>query len=211
MRLTALLPGVLLPLSHALALHFRVPASPQLPNPATLPSTTTASLTTIGEAYTALLTADNTFDFNDVKPGSYLLDVHCGTHVFAPLRVDVPASGKIVGEQGEATVWGTFRGNEWENKGEAIGPKEGAFELRVLGGKNYYIERGGCKSFFSRGHELEDLSAHLCLSRIVADTSSTVSPFSLLKNPMILLAGVSMLLVFGMPYLMDNSTSMLHS
>jgi hypothetical protein len=34
-----------------------------------------------------------------------------------------------------------------------------------------------------------------------------VSPLSLLKNPMILIAGVSMLIVFGMPYLMDNSTS----
>ena len=33
-----------------------------------------------------------------------------------------------------------------------------------------------------------------------------VSPLSLLKNPMILIAGVSMLVVFGMPYLMDNST-----
>lgn len=28
---------------------------------------------------------------------------------------------------------------------------------------------------------------------------------SLLKNPMILIAGVSMILVFGMPYIMDNS------
>jgi hypothetical protein len=34
----------------------------------------------------------------------------------------------------------------------------------------------------------------------------TVSPFSLLQNPMILIAGLSMLVVFGMPYLMDNST-----
>jgi len=32
-----------------------------------------------------------------------------------------------------------------------------------------------------------------------------VSPLSLLKNPMILIAGVSMLIVFGMPYIMDNS------
>lgn len=30
------------------------------------------------------------------------------------------------------------------------------------------------------------------------------SPLSLLKNPMILIAGFSMLIVFGMPYLMDN-------
>lgn len=33
----------------------------------------------------------------------------------------------------------------------------------------------------------------------------TVSPLSILKNPMIMIAGVGMILVFGMPYLMDNS------
>jgi hypothetical protein len=33
-----------------------------------------------------------------------------------------------------------------------------------------------------------------------------VSPLSILKNPMILIAIASMGIVFGMPYLMDNST-----
>jgi ER membrane protein complex subunit 7 len=32
-----------------------------------------------------------------------------------------------------------------------------------------------------------------------------VSPLSILKNPMILIAGFSLLVVFGMPYLVDNS------
>ena len=40
-----------------------------------------------------------------------------------------------------------------------------------------------------------------------ANLVEIVSPLSLLKNPMILIAGVSMIIVFGMPYLMDNSTS----
>lgn len=35
----------------------------------------------------------------------------------------------------------------------------------------------------------------------------TVSPLSLLKNPMILIAGFGMLMVFGMPYLLENSKS----
>lgn len=35
-----------------------------------------------------------------------------------------------------------------------------------------------------------------------------VSPLSLLKSPMILLAVVGLGLVFGMPYLIDNSTSL---
>jgi hypothetical protein len=34
-----------------------------------------------------------------------------------------------------------------------------------------------------------------------------VSPLSILKNPMILMAGVAMLMMFGMPKLMENSTS----
>jgi hypothetical protein len=40
--------------------------------------------------------------------------------------------------------------------------------------------------------------------RAIADTRP-VSPLSFLKNPMILMALFSMVLIFGMPYLMDNS------
>ena len=36
-----------------------------------------------------------------------------------------------------------------------------------------------------------------------------VSPLSLLKNPMILIAIVGLGFVFGMPYLLENSTSFL--
>lgn len=84
-------------------------------------------------------------------------------------------------------VWGTFRGNEWSNKGEVIEVKEVAkegidskgmrvwgFEGKVAAGKEYLMERSG------------------------------FSPLSILKNPMILIAIVSMGIVFGMPYLMDN-------
>lgn len=39
-----------------------------------------------------------------------------------------------------------------------------------------------------------------------ADNSVAVSPISFLKNPMILMAIVSMGLMFGMPYMMENST-----
>lgn len=43
------------------------------------------------------------------------------------------------------------------------------------------------------------------LKKVFTDTVHIVSPMSILKNPMILIAGVSMILVFGMPYIMDNS------
>jgi len=122
-----------------------------------------------------------------VTSGSYLLDVHCHTHAFNPLRVDVHEGLKLkdngagVEDVQEVMVWGTFRGNEWGNKGEAVAVKEvdgkvgvWGFEVVARGMKDYYIERAG------------------------------FSPLSLLKNPMILIAGVSMIIVFGMPYIMDN-------
>ncbi|KAG0647865.1 ER membrane complex subunit 7, partial [Hyphodiscus hymeniophilus] len=131
----------------------------------------------------APLRLDNTFDFRNVSTGSYLLDIHCATHEFAPLRVDVHDGIKLqdgaVENVATVEVWGTFRGNEWGNKGEAVPVvmHEGGvwvFEGNAAGVKEYFMERGG------------------------------FSPLSLLKNPMILIAGVSMILVFGMPYLMDN-------
>ncbi|PMD26483.1 hypothetical protein NA56DRAFT_641196 [Hyaloscypha hepaticicola] len=179
MRVSNLITLLVLPL--ALAIHIRVsiPSSQQLPHPNSLPASTHATLTTISNTYSAPLRADNTFDFRNVSSGSYLLDVHCHTHTFAPLRVDVrEVVIDEVGSDKEVNVWGTFRGNEWNNKGEAVQAQkeEGTwtFGVKVQGGKDYFIERAG------------------------------FSPLGLLKNPMILIAGFSMLIVFGMPYIMDN-------
>ncbi|TVY20436.1 hypothetical protein LARI1_G001035, partial [Lachnellula arida] len=106
------------------------------------------------------------------------------SHAFAPLRVDVSGTGSGNGNGigngiGEKVqVWGTFRGNEWGNKGEEYAVRQvggvWVWEVRVIAEKEYFFERSG------------------------------FSPLSLLKNPMILIAGVSMIIVFGMPYLMDN-------
>ncbi|TVY38574.1 ER membrane protein complex subunit-like protein, partial [Lachnellula occidentalis] len=114
-----------------------------------------------------------------VSAGSYLLEVHCHSHAFAPLRVDVSGTSTAGSSGGEKVqVWGTFRGNEWGNKGEEyVVRKVGGvwvWDVRVIAEKEYFYERSG------------------------------FSPLSLLKNPMILIAGVSMIIVFGMPYLMDN-------
>jgi len=74
-------------------------------------------------------------------------------------------------------AWPTYRGNEWSNKGPSVGAAEGELQLQVkpLGQKEFYSQRGG---------------------------------FNLLaffKSPMILMALVSGAMIFGMPYLMDNS------
>jgi len=187
----------------ALAIHIRVsiPSSQQLPHPNSLPASTHATLTTISNTYSAPLRADNTFDFRNISSGSYLLDVHCHTHAFAPLRVDVHEA--VVDEAGsdkEVNVWGTFRGNEWNNKGEVVQAQKEediwTFGVKVQGGKDYFIERAGC-----------EIQISLLRSRLVVTwlTIGIVSPLGLLKNPMILIAGFSMLIVFGMPYIMDNS------
>ncbi|TVY84511.1 hypothetical protein LSUE1_G000636, partial [Lachnellula suecica] len=114
MHISTLLPLLLAPL--ALSTHLRIAIQPTalLPNPSVLPPSTTASLTTLSSIHRAPLRVDNTFDFRNVSSGSYLLDVHCHTHAFAPLRVDVHE-----GDVKEVEAWGTFRGNEWANKGEA--------------------------------------------------------------------------------------------
>ncbi|KAF8848896.1 hypothetical protein BDZ45DRAFT_680916 [Acephala macrosclerotiorum] len=187
MRLSPLFSLALLPLVLATHLRISVPSTPQLQQPSTLPPSTHATLTTLSHHYSVPLTVSNTFEFRNVSSGSYLLDVHCHTHSFFPLRVDVHEGIKLkqggggVEDVAEVMVWGTFRGNEWSNKGEAVGVEEvegkvgvWGFEVKARGAKEYYIERAG------------------------------FSPLSLLKNPMILIAGVSMIIVFGMPYIMDN-------
>ncbi|RFU32677.1 hypothetical protein B7463_g3688, partial [Scytalidium lignicola] len=179
-------------LTTASAIHLRifVPSSSQLANPSTLPSTTSATLTSLSYQQSAVLRADNAFDFRNVSSGSYLLDVHCPTFSFWPLRIDVhpesPPKGAADDEKAPVVQgWYTFRGNEWDNKGEEIpvrevveakDGKEAVYGFDVKAGqeKDYFVERVG------------------------------FSPFAMLKSPMILIALFSMAIVFGMPYLLEN-------
>ncbi|KAH0496302.1 hypothetical protein TgHK011_003673 [Trichoderma gracile] len=148
---------------------------PPKPNPFLLPSSTHATLSSLHKRLSAPLSAVNTFDFHNVSADSYLLDVHCPTDTFLPLRVDVD-----VGADGEAKVqaWETYRGNEWGNKGEEVPVRsEGAtrsLAVKAAGPKIFFVER------------------------------TKFSVLSILKNPMILMGLVTMGIVFGMPYLMEN-------
>ena len=57
-----------------------------------------------------------------------------------------------VGEEGQVEVWQTFRGNEWDNKGERVGAGSGVVEVKVVGHKGFYEIREGCMcSLSSRG------------------------------------------------------------
>ena len=51
----------------------------------------------------------------------------------------------------------------------------------------------------------DNLVVGVCVQGIILTIDDAVSPLSLLKNPMILIAVVGLGFVFGMPYLMDSS------
>ncbi|KAK0740231.1 hypothetical protein B0T18DRAFT_290398, partial [Schizothecium vesticola] len=121
-----------------------LPPSLALPNPNALPPSTRASLSSLGVLLTAPLSTHNTFIFRNVTAGSYLADIACATHAFAPLRVDVD----LVDGAGVVKAWETYRGNEWGNRGEGVPlTGDGVLEVRVLGGKGYFSERSKFNAF----------------------------------------------------------------
>ena len=83
------------------------------------------------------------------------------------------------GEVSRVSAWQTFRGNEWSNKGPLFGNATDALaiDVRAIGRKVFYVERGGFNFL------------------------------GFLKSPMILMGLFSVALIFGMPYIMNNSTS----
>ncbi|PFH62003.1 hypothetical protein XA68_15545 [Ophiocordyceps unilateralis] len=149
---------------------------PASTSPHRLATRTHATLSSLGLHRAAPLSVTNAFVFRNVTPGSYLVDVHCPSLAFRPLRVDVGRGDE--GQDGAVAAWETFRGNDWANKGEALTLLRGSdglgFEMRPLGAKVYFMERQG------------------------------FSVLGILKSPMILMGLVGMLMVFGMPYLMEN-------
>lgn len=153
------------------------PSNPHLPNPATLPPSTHATLIGApGVKLSAPLRRDNTFVFEGLPESSYLLSIHSRDHYFLPYRVDV---GHTEGEAAQEIVhvWQTFRGNEWSNKGPHFGSGKGELKIDVFPAarKDFYQPRGG------------------------------FSVMSIFKNPMILMGLVSVVMIFGMPKLMENS------
>jgi hypothetical protein len=146
-QLLSLLPIITPTLCARLAIS--IPPTQFLPNPSTLPSSTHATLHAHGVPISTLLTRSNKFLFDDVAPGSYLLNVHCRDYHFEPLRIDIVANDTAPGGE-YVTSWQTFRGNEWDNKGEIRGQGHGAdpegvkIEARPTGVKDYYQPRQGC-------------------------------------------------------------------
>ncbi|KAK6347062.1 hypothetical protein TWF696_007142 [Orbilia brochopaga] len=107
----------------------------QLSSLSLLPPSTTVTLAgdRLSDSRSSHVFANGAFKFQDVKPGTYLLEVHCRTHVFPSFRVDVSSDGLI-------EVFGTFRGNEWNNKGER---KPHPIDISPLKSSEFYQVREG--------------------------------------------------------------------
>ncbi|KAF2097451.1 hypothetical protein NA57DRAFT_77708 [Rhizodiscina lignyota] len=157
-----------LPVSLAALITVSIPNTP-LVNPSSLPASTHATLDEHGVKLDAPITRANTFVFHNVSSGSYLLSVFCKDYAFENLRIDV------TGEEERIEAWQTFRGNEWDNKGESrAGVVPGQVEVRPVVAKDYYQQRSG------------------------------FSVLSFLKSPMILMALFSLVMIVGMPKLLEN-------
>lgn len=157
------------------------PAPPVLPNPATLPPSTHATLIGApGNKISAPLRRDNTFIFDNLPEDSYLLSIHSRDHFFPPYRVDVGHAENNTAQE-IVHVWQTFRGNEWSNKGPLLGSAQDELriDVRPAATKEYYQQRGG------------------------------FNLLGFLKSPMILMGLFSVVMIFGMPYLMDNSEALI--
>lgn len=134
--------------------------------------------------------------------------MHLYTHeyFFPPYRVDVTlGDAGADGASGEelVEVWQTFRGNEWSNKGSKFGEGQEMLtvELRPLSKKNFYETRGGCKSLIT-GYPI---CYAIMWNNSDTDHTIAVNIIGFLKSPMILMALVSCGMIFGLPYMMENS------
>lgn len=171
-------------LTHAAHLTVSLVPSPQLPNPATLPASTHAVL--LGPAGTSF-DVPLRRDSSFVFPGLAPAEYLLTVHCrdFFFAPLRVDVTAGEGGEE-EIATWQTFRGNEWGNKGPSYGTGKGALRVQITAsaGKDYYQPRGG------------------------------FNLLGFLKSPMILMALVSVVFIFGLPYIMDNSTfppPLLHS
>ncbi|CAK7266856.1 hypothetical protein SEPCBS57363_002303 [Sporothrix epigloea] len=141
----------------------------------------------------APITASGKLVFANVTAGSFLGEVHCSTHVFGPLRVDVAEES---GAENAGTNWlvtrvtQTYRGNDWANQGEVL--------QRVL-------PANSASSSASATPSPTFLVAPLSMgTKSYYSERSKFNVLSLLKNPMILMALVAMGVMFGLPKILDQ-------
>lgn len=186
------------------------PTPPFFDNAASLPPSTHATLLSSSHnsssshksLRTAHISRSNTITFSDLPSGSYLLDIFSHNYIFLPFRLDVADShnsqviseqlaveenGQIYADQNlkkardtrqTLEIYQTFRGNEWDNRGPKLASGVDSLNVNV-----HPVSR---RHFFQK-------------------RSAGFDVLSFFKSPMILMGLVTCGLVFGMPYLMENS------
>lgn len=163
-----------------------------------VPSWTRATLEAGGgrQYVSAPVTAIGQLVFANVTTGSYLAEVHCATHIFPPMRVDIAVDPSATGPAPPLFIAAseTYRGNDWGNRGEAL-VRLDSVDTAVQSGRP-------ASTYQSPTFVVRPFSA---LPKAYYTERSSFSALSILRNPMILLAMVSMAIMFGMPYLIDNS------
>lgn len=162
-----------------------------------VPSWTRATLEAGGgrQYVSAPVTAIGQLVFANVTTGSYLAEVHCATHIFPPMRVDIAVDPSATGPAPPLFIAAseTYRGNDWGNRGEAL-VRLDSVDTAVQSGRP-------ASTYQSPTFVVRPFSA---LPKAYYTERSSFSALSILRNPMILLAMVSMAIMFGMPYLIDN-------
>ncbi|TVY35352.1 hypothetical protein LSUB1_G004455 [Lachnellula subtilissima] len=182
--------ALLAPLALSAHLRIAIPPSPLLPNPSTLPPLHNRNAQHAVRRTPRAATRRQRLRFPERE--RWLL----------PPGYPLPQPCVCAAESGCLGRWYGF-GFGYRGEGAGLGHVLGGMSGRIKG-RNMPLGRGmGCglgrlgswprRSIFSRG-----------VVRGLLTEMQIVSPLSLLKNPMILIAGVSMIIVFGMPYLMDN-------
>ncbi|KAL0076139.1 hypothetical protein J3Q64DRAFT_1850642 [Phycomyces blakesleeanus] len=86
-----------------------------------------------GAAYTTLIKKNGEFEFLDIVPGSYLLEIRSIDYIFPKLRVDVTEDGDVVGAY-------TGSGHNWASTGLHI---DHPFELRAKLEAEYFVKKQG--------------------------------------------------------------------
>ena len=100
-----------------------------LSSPAVLSPSTLLILSSTNLEYKTHPSPSGSFTFRNVSSGpSYLLEIECLTHTFAPLRIDT--------HNDEVEVYQTFRGNAWSHRGAQLATP---IQVQATGKADYYV------------------------------------------------------------------------
>jgi len=118
----------ILAVAQALDINGAITANDYLVSPAILSPSTLVTLSSANLGYKTHPSIDGSFTFHNVTAGpSYILEVECISHVFAPFRIDT---------QNGVEVYQTFLGNEWSHRGAKL---QYPIQLEPSSKADYYV------------------------------------------------------------------------